>query len=133
MVQDTIYKIILIIWLCVCAWLDWRYGEVSNWLTIPPMIAAGLYVLIQGGNAPWIFIATVLGVFILFYLGSIGGADAKILSTIAGFWPAALIGSVLAQGLWGLIVLLRKGSKASFRAIPSYAAGTVISLIINIM
>ena len=133
MVQDTIYKIILIIWLCVCAWLDWRYGEVSNWLTIPPMVAAGVYVLINGGNAPWIFIGAVLAVFVLFYLGSIGGADAKILSTLAGFWPAALVGSVLEQGIWGLVILLRKGRKANFHAIPSYAAGTVISLIISII
>jgi len=97
------------------------------------MVAAGGYAFWVGGAAPWIFAAALLGVFISFYFGSIGGADAKILVVLAGFWPAALIGSLLAQGIWGLIVLLRKGRDEKFRAIPSYAAGTMISLLMNVL
>jgi len=132
-VQDPIVKIILLTWLCGCAWQDWRVGEVSNWLTLPPMAVAGVYVLLAGGNTLLIFIAVLIGVFILFYLGSFGGADAKILVVLAGLWPAAFLGAILVQGGWGLIVMLRKGRSAAFRAVPTYAAGAFISLLIGII
>lgn len=133
MVPNAILKIILLTWLCLCAWLDWKYGEVSNWLTIPPLVAALGYVLVSGGIAPWFFMVVFVGVYVLFSLGNFGGADAKILVALAGFWPAAFFGSVLMQGVWGLIVLLVKGRQAKFRAIPSYATGTIISLLISVI
>jgi Flp pilus assembly protein protease CpaA len=132
-VQGTIIKIILLTWLCGCAWQDWRVGEVSNWLTLPPMAVAGLYALMAGGNTLIIFIAALIGVFIFFYLGSFGGADAKILVVLAGLWPAAFIGAILVQGGWGLMVMLQKGRTAEFRAVPAYAAGALISLLIGII
>ncbi len=132
MVQDPIVKIILLTWLCGCAWQDWRVGEVSNWLTLPAVAAAGIYALLAGGNPLLIFIAALIGVFILFYLGSIGGADAKILIVLAGLWPAAFLGAILVQGGWGVIVMLRNGRTAGFRAVPTYAAGALICLLIGI-
>ena len=133
MVQETIVKIILLIWLAGCAWQDWRVGEVSNWLTLPPMAAAGVYALLAGGDTLLIFIAALIGVFILFCLGSLGGADAKILVVLAGLWPAAFLGAILVQGIWGIIVMLRSGRSTTFRAIPTYAAGAIISLLIGII
>ena len=132
MVQDTIIKIILLTWLCGCAWQDWRVGEVSNWLTLPAMAAAAIYALQAGGNTLLIFIAALMSVFILFYLGSLGGADAKILVVLAGLWPAAFLGAVLVQGGWGVIVMLRNGRTAGFRAVPTYATGALICLLIGI-
>ena len=108
-------------------------GEVSNWLTLPFMAAAGVYALMTGGDALLIFIAALIGVFILFYLGGLGGADAKILAVLAGFWPAAFLGALLVQGIWGIIVMLRSGRFATFRAIPTYAAGAIISLLLGII
>jgi len=110
--------------------LDWRTGEVSNWLTIPLMLVAGVYALSTGGVTLWIFLAALVGIFALFYFGNIGGADAKILSVLAGLWPSAFIGSILVQGVWGLVILLQNGRYAKFRAIPSYAIGTLFSMLV---
>ena len=132
MVQDTIFKIILLTWLCGCAWQDWRVGEVSNWLTLPAMTTVAVYAFLAGGNPLLFFIAALIGVFILFYFGSLGGADAKILVVLAGFWPAAFLGAILVQGGWGVIVMLRNGRTAGFRAVPTYAAGALICLLIGI-
>lgn len=133
MVQETIVKIILLTWLGVCAWQDWRVGEVSNWLTLPPMSVAGIYALLAGGDTLLIFIAALIGVFILFYLGGLGGADAKILVVLAGLWPAGFLGAVLVQGIWGMVAMLRNGRSAGFRAVPTYAAGALICLFIGII
>ena len=133
MVQNPIVKIILLIWLAGCAWQDWQVGEVSNWLTLPPMAAAGAYALLVGGNTRLIFIAALIGVFILFYLGNFGGADAKILVVLAGLWSAAFLGAVLVQGIWGMIMILRNGRSARFRVVPTYIAGALICLLIGII
>jgi Flp pilus assembly protein protease CpaA len=132
-VQDPILKIILVIWLAGCAWQDWRVGEVSNWLTLPPMAVTGVYVLLTGGEPLLIFIAALMGAFILFTLGGLGGADAKILVVLAGLWPAGLFGAVLVQGIWGMVAMLRNGRSAGFRAVPTYAAGALICLLIGII
>jgi Flp pilus assembly protein protease CpaA len=133
MVQDSIVKIILLTWLLVCAWQDGRTGEVSNWLTLPAMASAGLFALASGRDALLLFAAALLGVFILFYLGSLGGADAKILVVLAGCWPMAFFAAVLMQGVWGLVMLVRKGRTAGFRAVPSYLAGVLVFLVIGII
>lgn len=131
MVQNTVFKIIILIWLGFCAWQDWRTGEVSNWLTIPSMLAAGIFALFMGRESVIIYFAAMLAVFVLFYLGSLGGADAKILITLAGLWPLAFVAAILVQGVWGLIVLIHKGRTAGFRAVPSYAAGVLFCLLMG--
>ena len=133
MVQDTLVKVLVLIWLLVCAWQDWRTGEVANWLTLPPMAAAGIFALFAGRDAVLFFVAALMGVFILFYLGSFGGADAKILVVLAGFWPLAFLAAVLVQGVWGMVMMLRQGRKSGFRAVPTYAAGAMICLLIGML
>lgn len=133
MAQDAVLKIILLIWLLVCAWQDWRTGEVSNWLTIPAMFSAGIYTWMAGRDAFLLFLAVLVVVFILFYLGGFGGADAKILVVLGGYWPLALVVAILVQGVWGLFTLLRKGRTAGFRAVPTYAAGVLVCLFFGII
>jgi Flp pilus assembly protein protease CpaA len=132
-VQDATIKIILVIWLFVCAWQDFREGEVSNWLTIPAMLASGIFALISGRDAFLFYVAVLVGVFILFYIGNFGGADAKILVVLAGYWPWAFIAAILVQGVWGLVMLVRKGRTAGFRAVPTYAAGVLVCLLMGII
>jgi prepilin peptidase CpaA len=124
--QDTFIKIILIGWLLVCAIQDWREGEVSNWLTVPALILAATYALWRGGeNLSWFAVALV-GFSALLYLDVVGGADVKILASLAGIWPMAFLGALFAQGLWGVVVLTQKGRGSAFRAVPTYLLGAVI-------
>lgn len=133
MVQDAAVKIILVIWLLVCAWQDFHKGEVSNWLTIPAMLLSAIYALSSGRDAIVFFVLVLIGVFVLFYIGNFGGADAKILVVLAGFWQWAFIAAVLVQGVWGLVMLIRKGRTAGFRAVPTYAAGVLVCLFMGII
>ena len=133
MAQIAVLKIVLVIWLLVCAWQDWRTGEVSNWLTVPAMFSAGIFAWSAGRDAFLLFLVVLVGVVILFYLGGLGGADAKILVVLGGYWPLALVVAILVQGVWGVITLLRKGRTAGFRAVPTYAAGVLVCLVIGII
>ena len=127
--QKIFLKIIIVIWLSVCAYFDWKKGEVSNWLTIPPLIGTVLYVAVWDHTNLYLFLGALIGTIIFFFLNAMGGADMKVLSTLAGLWSQAFWIAVLAQGIWGLIVLLRNGKRATFRAIPAMAVGTVIGFI----
>ena len=121
---------IVMVWLLVCAFFDWKHGEVPNLLTLPGMAAGIIYAFIIGGDRLIILVAAFIGLMVLFILKSMGGADVKVLTALAGLWPAALLAALLAQGIWGAVVLLRKGRGAEFRAIPAYALGAAVSVII---
>ena len=132
MATELIFKGIILIWLGICAWQDAKHGEVSNWLTIPPLVVAAVYAVVQGEQLFVLFAAAFAGLTLLFFLNAIGGADVKILASLAGLWPTAFWGAMIAQGIWGVIALLRKGRKAEFRAVPAFAVGAVVSWLINI-
>jgi len=118
-------KISLIIWLLICAWEDLKKGEVSNWLTIPPLVFAAFLVVYTRDNLVMFF--STLAILVLFYyLNALGGADVKILLALVGLWPVGFWGALIVQGIWGFILMLRKGKKAEFRAVPSFAIGALL-------
>jgi len=118
------------IWLIICAILDARYGEVSNWLTIPGMAAGILYAMIMRGDRLILLAAVIAGLMVLYMLGSIGGADVKVLTALAGLWPTALFAAFFVQGIWGVVVLIKRGRGNEFRAIPAYAIGALLSAVL---
>lgn len=126
MVQTIYFQILILIWLVICAWSDWKSGEVSNWLTIPPLVGAAIYALVEGQTSMILFFGALGGLTLLFFLNAMGGADVKILSILAGIWPMAFWGALLAQGVWGVVVLLRKGRRTTFRAVPAISIGAVM-------
>jgi prepilin peptidase CpaA len=130
MSEQLIIAGIVMIWLIACAIYDWMHGEVPNWLTLPGMAAGIIYAIIIGGDRLIILAAAFIGLILLFVLKSMGGADVKVLTALAGLWPAALLAALLAQGIWGAVVLIRKGRGMEFRAIPAYALGAAVSVII---
>ena len=129
MVQEIYFQILIIVWLGVCAYLDAKTGEVSNWLTIPPLLGAAVYAVFNGQQAIYFFLAALGGLTILFFIHAMGGADVKILATLAGICPFAFWGALITQGIWGVVILLRKGRRSTFRAIPAISAGAIISFI----
>jgi prepilin peptidase CpaA len=73
----------------IAAITDVRTGEIPNWLTLPPLLAAPLVYGILGG--PWGAIGAVAGIFIcglvpyvLFRKGAAGGGDVKLFAAIGG-------------------------------------------------
>lgn len=134
-------RLALSAWLCVLAAQDVRRGEVSNWLTVPPLLAVALVrPLLPGGWPVALALALILvaaqwprlalpalagltlclwwaipagleatvGVwalcFILWRLGVIGGADAKVVMTLTGLFPDGRLAWLLlaAWFLWSV-------------------------------
>ena len=129
MTEQIVISAIVIIWLAICAVQDWKHGEVTNWLTIPAMVMGMGYAVYLGKERAIICAAALAGLMLLYILGSLGGADVKVLVALAGLWPQAMLAALLVQGIWGMVVLVKKGKGAEFRAIPAYALGAAISLI----
>ena len=117
------------VWLVICAVYDAKHGEVPNWLTLPGMAAGVLYALIKGGDRLIIMLVTFGLLLVLFILGRLGGADVKVLAGLSGLWPVAMVAAFFMQGLWGIVVLIKKGRGSEFRAIPSYAVGALLSFV----
>jgi Flp pilus assembly protein protease CpaA len=132
MYQEWAIAILSIIWLVVCAIQDAKTGEVSNWLTLPGMAAGILFSFFIGWERVAFAGAALLATLLFFFLGSMGGADVKVLTGLAGLWPAAMIAAFIVQGLWGAVVMVRKGRGSEFRAIPSYAIGAALSVLLLI-
>jgi len=130
MSEKLIIAGIVISWMTACAFYDWKHGEVPNWLTLPGMAAGIIYAIVVGGDRLIILGAAFIGLLVLYILKSMGGADVKVLTALAGLWPTALLAAFLVQGIWGAVVLIRKGRGAEFRAIPAYALGAAVSVII---
>ena len=132
MIEQWVIAVLVILWLGACAFIDARDGEVSNWLTMPGMAIGVGYALFKGGDRLIILGAAFGLLMLLFLLGSMGGADVKVLTALAGLWPTALFVAFFVQGIWGIIVLIKRGRGTEFRAIPSYAVGALLSALLLI-
>ncbi len=75
---------IILSWLVICAWQDWHKREVSNGLTMPPLILALGLRLVGMGHGPLLLLALILAAVLVTWLGRwLGGADAKVLAALA--------------------------------------------------
>ena len=118
----------VILWLAVCAAQDLLRRQVSNWLTIPPFAAAGVWAVWRGGETLLLFGLVTLVMLVLFWKGGTGGADGKILAVLAVVSPAALILALAANTLIGVVVYLRYGRGVRYPAVPGFAAGALLSI-----
>jgi len=118
----------VILWLAVCAVQDLLRRQVSNWLTIPPFAAAGVWAVWRGGETLLLYGLVTLVMLVLFWKGGTGGADGKILAVLVVVSPAALILALAANTLIGVVVYLRYGRGVRYPAVPGFAAGALLSI-----
>ena len=92
--------LLLLLWLAICAYQDYRTGEVSNGLTLLPL-ALSLTARLMGWLAtPWWHVGLVwLLALFLWHKGKLGGADAKSWMTFA-----MLGNGVLWSAYFGLLI-----------------------------
>jgi len=89
-----------LLWLAICAYHDFRTGEVSNWLTLPPLGLALAARLLGWLATPWwaINLFWALALY-LWYSDRLGGADAKAWLTFSllgnGILWSAFIGLLI--------------------------------------
>ena len=92
--------VLLLAWLAICAYQDYHTGKVSNWLTLPPFGLALAARLVGWLATPWWIIFTIwMLALILWYIGKLGGADAKAWMTFSllgnGFLWSAYMGLLI--------------------------------------
>jgi len=123
----------IILWLGVCAVQDVLRRQVSNWLTIPPFAAAGVWAVWHGGATLLLFGLVSLVMVFSFWKGGTGGADGKILATLAVFLPTGFLLAVVLRLVVGVWLWMRRGRTARFPAVPVFAAGAVLAIPVSII
>jgi hypothetical protein len=81
---DVVIIVAALPWLGMATWQDLRTHEVSNWLTVPPLIAAVVWGLLHGDVVPVILLIAMLAV------------DACIHGALAGVGIYSLVGVLIA-------------------------------------
>ena len=92
---------LLLLWLIACAIQDYRTGEVSNWLTLPPLVLSLVARLGGWLTAPWgIIFAVWTLALILWHKGKLGGADAKAWMTFSLLGNGVLWSAYIGLMIW---------------------------------
>ena len=91
----------IVLWLAICAFQDYRNGEVSNWLTLPPLGLSLAARLVGWLTTAWwtIGLVWVLTLF-LWYGDKLGGADAKAWMTFSLLGDKVLWGAYVGLMIW---------------------------------
>jgi len=122
--EHALLQIVILIWLAACAVADSRKGEVPNGLTLPAVLAGAMLALSSGWDRTAVFTAVLAATVLVYSLGVIGGADAKVLVALGGLWPQLLPVVVIGVSVWG-IVRRAMGGKGRFRAVPPMAVAAL--------
>ena len=105
----------------VAAVTDWKWRKIPNWLTYGLLIF-GLFFALAIGNLPSHVIGFLVGFLpsmLLFFIGSIGGGDAKLLGAIGGVvgYPEiidVLSASIVIGGIVSLVMIVTRRRLAEF-------------------
>lgn len=117
-------------WLLACALQDWRRRRVSNWLTVPPFLAAGPLAFWLGGpERLFLYVAVTFCVYLIWTEGGMGAADGKLAAFVAAVEPGALaLGLGVLWAMYGA-TRLRQRSRAPGRVSLPGAVGLYIGLL----
>ena len=133
---DLILRAILSALIILGGIQDWKSGEVSNWITIPLLVAGLIACVIKLLNDPETglgFTMLILLLTILAWNGWMGGADWKVLVGLFGLWPIAGFAAILTAGLWGVVEMIRKRDRnARFPGITAYALASGLTFLIEL-
>ena len=96
----------IVAWLGLCAWQDWQGRQVSNWLTLPPLLLAlGLRLSGHAKGASPLLVLILAGVLVAWLGRWIGGADAKVLAALALLDTRLALWSWLGATAWYGVLL----------------------------
>ena len=125
---ELLIKVGVVVWLALCAAWDTRTGRIPNALTLPVLALGGMAAGLAGsGNMACYAIALILALA-AYFLGWMGGADAKILVALAGLWPLGLMTVIAGSFLWvvGRRMIGRRGNFRAGLPMALAAAGTLL-------
>ena len=127
---DLILRIGIVVWLGFCAKYDSRTGEVPNLLTFPVLVFGGLLAGLNGWQSLTFYIFILLVLSFAYFLGSMGGADVKILGALSGLWPLGLMVVLMGIPVW-IVGRRLLGTRGNFRAGLPIALAVAMTLLID--
>ena len=125
---ELLIRVGVVAWLALCAIWDNRTGKIPNALTLPALVLGGLLAGLSGWESFGFYSAVLIVVFAAYFMGFMGGADAKMLVALAGLWPLGLMTVLAGSFLW-VVGRRMMGRRGNFRAgVPMAlaAAGTLL-------
>ncbi len=94
-------NVITLLWLGAATWQDMRTRQVSNWLTIPPLLMAVVWRLVQGDIVPAVLIAAMMiaDYLIAHALASVG------LYSLTCVVAAVITGDMILPVVWSTVYM----------------------------
>lgn len=107
----------LLAWLAVCAWLDWRYRQVPNALTLPVIGIALIFRLAGTSTSPtWLIGGLCLLVVTGWAFKVVGGADTKATIALSLLDPRLAVWAWAGACLWFTVLFtVTRGRQSPYR------------------
>lgn len=131
---NTAFELAVLIPILITGWQDYRTREASNLITIPYFfigVGMGIYRYHEDHSMWYVFLIQGLITLITWFNG-MGGADWKMQCGLFGLHPLMGLVSVLAEGIWGAVLLLRHGPQARFPKLSVMALSSALTFLIDI-
>ncbi len=109
--MDYLPHTVLTILVILAGIQDWRKREVTDWLTWPMFIGGIVSAILYAVRLDFSSLTVSIFLLIAWYFDWLGGADVRVLVGLWGLWPLAGFLALLATGLWGLVLVLRRRGK----------------------
>lgn len=134
--DNIIVRAVILILLVIAGLQDLRSRRVSNYITIPFLIAgAGLNVfrLFVDADLFWLVFFLQIAITVASYYGWMGGADWKVLCGLLGMWPVAGMAGFIAMGVWGGIILIAtRNPRIAFPAVTVISVAVILTFIVDV-
>ena len=128
MLDSRFAHALLLLWLLPCALYDWHQRRIPNWVTLPALPLALLWATDRGNLS--LTLLVLAATFLAFQRGMMGGADGKMATVQAAFFPAALaVTGFLLAGTF-LYLQVRQQAHNRLPAGPWFLAGTALAALL---
>ncbi len=104
MIVEFHYTTALILFLLPCAIQDWRYHQVTNWLTLPAFVVGWMAAFYL--NSVALTASIFVGCYVAWLMKGVGAADGKVATLVAAVAPASLAITGFLLGLTFLLLRL---------------------------
>jgi Flp pilus assembly protein protease CpaA len=125
---ELLIRVGVVAWLALCAVWDTRTGKIPNTLTLPALVLGGVVAGLAGSEGMAFYATAFILAVATYFMGLMGGADAKMLVALAGLWPLGLMTVLAGIFLWvvGRRIVSAKGNFRAGLPMALAAAGTLL-------
>jgi hypothetical protein len=131
---DPVIKLLVLIPILITGWQDYCTREASNLITIPYFfIGVGVGICRFHDDASmWFVFAIQIVIIGMAWLGGMGGADFKMQCGLFGLNPMMGMASLIAEGIWGLVLLVKHGPHKDFPKLSVMAVASILTFLVDV-